>query len=260
MPIQLSIITAVYNRRDTVRQALRSVQSQSHANVQQVVVDGASSDGSLQIVKECLGPAAVLVSEPDTGIYQALNKGIALCSGDVIGLMHSDDFFADEHVLADVATVFADPAVDAVYGDLDYVNGSDTRKIVRRWRAGPYARDRLAWGWMPPHPTVFVRRAVIERWGGYDERYRVSADYDCLLRYLGQGGIRMVYIPRVLVKMRVGGRSNGSLAKVIRRTWEDWLAMRRNRIGILGSVGSLVCKNLSKLRQFTPPLSPLRRA
>jgi glycosyltransferase involved in cell wall biosynthesis len=259
MAIQISIITAVYNRCGTVGEALRSVQAQTHGNVQHVVIDGASRDGTLQLLQDLLPPAAVLVSEPDKGIYDALNKGIALCSGEVIGLMHSDDFFADDQVLDDVAAAFADPAVDAVYGDLDYVSVQDTSRIVRHWRAGPYLRERLAWGWMPPHPTLFVRRHVIEKWGGYDTRYRISADYDCILRYFGQGQIRVAYLPRVLVKMRVGGESNASLKKVIRKSWEDWQAMRRNRIGILGGLGSLVWKNLSKVRQFAPLPRPLPR-
>jgi glycosyltransferase involved in cell wall biosynthesis len=260
MPTRISIITAVYNRRGTVAQAVRSVQAQTHGNVQHVVIDGASSDGSLEVLKDCLGANAILVSEPDNGIYDALNKGNALCTGDVIGVMHSDDFFADDQVLADVAAAFADPSVDAVYGDLDYVDGLDTSKIVRRWRAGQYLRDRLAWGWMPPHPTLFVRRRVIERFGGYDTRYRISADYDCILRYFGRGKINVAYLPRVLVKMRVGGDSNRSLKNLIRKSWEDWLAMRRNRIGNLGGIGALVWKNLSKVRQFAPVVSPLPNA
>ncbi len=259
MTLEISIVTTVYNRRCTVAQAIRSVQAQAHQRVQHVVIDGASSDGSLQVIRECLGPTGVLVSEPDKGIYDALNKGIAMCSGDVIGVMHSDDFFADDRVLSDVALAFADPAVDAVYGDLDYVDGSDTRKIVRHWRAGTYRRDRLDWGWMPPHPTLFVRRSVVERWGAYDTRYRISADYDSILRYLGQGQIRIAYVPRVLVKMRLGGESNGSFTKVMRKSWEDWLAMRRNGVGRLGGVGSLAWKNLSKVRQFVPALRPLPR-
>jgi glycosyltransferase involved in cell wall biosynthesis len=259
MPIQISIVTAVYNRRATVAQALRSVQAQTHGNVQHVVIDGASNDGSLQVLKECLGPNTMLCSEPDKGIYDALNKGSALCTGDVIGVMHSDDFFADDQVLAEVAAAFSDPAVDAVYGDLAYVDRLNTNRIVRHWRAGPYLSGRLAWGWMPPHPTLFVRRRVIEKWGGYDTRYRISADYDCILRYFGQGQIKVAYLPRVLVKMRVGGESNASLKKIIRKSWEDWLVMRRNGVGNMGGLGSLVWKNISKLRQFAPLISPLPR-
>jgi glycosyltransferase involved in cell wall biosynthesis len=254
--MKISVITAVYNRRATVAQALASVQEQSHRDVEHVVIDGASTDGTLQAIEERAGSNMVLVSEPDRGIYDALNKGIKHCSGDVIGLMHSDDYYADQGVLADVAAAFADPMIDAVYGDLDYVDG---RRIVRRWRAGVYHRDLLDWGWMPPHPTLYVRRRVIERWGAYDTRYRISADYDCILRYFGEGRIRSAYLPRVLVKMRVGGASNESLKKILQKSWEDWLAMRRNGIGSIGGVGALAWKNLSKLQQFASLPDPIPR-
>jgi glycosyltransferase involved in cell wall biosynthesis len=250
MSVQITIVTAVFNRVHTVRGAIDSVQSQTHENVQHVVVDGASGDGTLALLKACISSEAVLVSEPDKGIYDALNKGLALATGDVVGVMHSDDFFADERVLGDVANAFADPNVDAVYGDLEYVAAANPSHVVRHWRAGPYLPDRLAWGWMPPHPTLFVRRELIERWGGYDTRYRIAADYDWMLRYLGHAKIRPQYVPRVLVKMRTGGASNQSLQKIALKSWEDWLIMRRNRIGNLGGVGSLLWKNVSKVGQF----------
>lgn len=250
MSIQITIVTAVFNRVHSVRAAIESVRSQTHGNVQHVVVDGASNDGTLDVLQACVGPDAVFVSEPDEGIYDALNKGLALATGDVVGVMHSDDFFSDNAVLADVADAFSDPNVDAVYGDLDYVDAVDPSHIVRRWRAGSYLPRQLAWGWMPPHPTMFVRRSLIERWGGYDTRYRIAADYDWMLRYLGHAKIQPRYLPRVLVKMRMGGASNQSLQKIARKSWEDWLIMRRNRIGSLGGVGSLVWKNVSKVGQF----------
>ena len=189
----------------------------------------------------------VWLSEPDKGIYDALNKGLVRATGDVIGLMHSDDFFADEQVLVRVAAAFEDPDVDAAYGDLDYVARDDTSRIVRRWRAGEYQPARLARGWMPPHPTLYLRRSVIERWGGYNTRYQIAADYDAILRYFGQGKIRAAYIPHVLVKMRVGGESNKSLAKIWLKTREDYAALRSNGVG---GLGALICKNVRKLGQF----------
>ena len=187
------------------------------------------------------------MSEPDKGIYDALNKGLVRATGDVVGLMHSDDFFADDHVLKRVAETFADPLVDAAYGDLDYVAKDDTSRIIRRWRSGEYNAAKLARGWMPPHPTLYLRRSVIERLGGYDTRYKIAADYDAILRYFGQGQIRAVYIPHVLVKMRVGGESNRSLAKIWLKTREDYSALRRNGVG---GVGAIAWKNLRKLDQF----------
>ena len=181
--MKISVITAVRNRVATVGEALDSVHSQSWPDVEHVVVDGVSTDGSLELLQTRRGQIAVLVSERDSGIYDALNKGLALASGDVIGLMHSDDIYADDRVLADVAAAFLDPDIDAVYGDLDYVSQDDTGRVIRRWRSGEYSPDRLAQGWMPPHPTLYLRRRVIERWGGFDETFRIAADYDHPVAY-----------------------------------------------------------------------------
>lgn len=245
--LTISVITASFNRVDTIAQALASVHGQTWQRVEHIVIDGASTDGTLQVIEAQRERLAVLVSERDGGLYDALNKGFALASGDVVGLMHSDDFYADERVLEWVAQSFADPAVDGVYGDLDYVAKADPARIIRRWRSGIYQRSRLAHGWMPPHPTLFLRRSVIEQWGGFDTRFRIAADYDAMLRYLARGKIRLAYIPEVLVKMRVGGESNRSLARILRKSREDYTALRRNEVG---GLGALIWKNLSKLGQF----------
>jgi glycosyltransferase len=245
--LKISVITAVYNRVATIGEALDSVRAQTWPDVEHVVVDGASTDGSLKLLQSRRGEFAVLVSEPDEGIYDALNKGIARASGDVIGLMHSDDLYADEHVLSDVATAFADPQVDAVYGDLEYVAKDDTSRVIRYWRSCQYSRQLLARGWMPPHPTLYLRRQVIARWGAYDASYEIAADYDAILRYFSRGGIRPAYVPRVLVKMRVGGESNRSLARILKKSREDYRALRRNDVG---GVIALTRKNLGKLGQF----------
>jgi glycosyltransferase involved in cell wall biosynthesis len=246
-PLRISVITAVRNRIATVGEALDSVISQSWPDLQHIVIDGVSTDGTLELLEGRRNDIAVLVSERDSGIYEALNKGLALATGEVIGLMHSDDIYADERVLADVAAAFADPKIDAVYGDLEYVSKDDTSRVIRRWRSGEYSRARLAQGWMPPHPTLYLRCHVIERWGGFDASFRISADYDAILRYFGQGRIRPEYVPRVLVKMRVGGESNRSPGRVLRKSREDYRALRRNGIG---GFGTLIRKNISKVGQF----------
>jgi glycosyltransferase len=243
--MKLSIITAVYNRVGTIQAALDSLHAQTHADIEHVVIDGGSTDGTLDILRAAR--PAHLVSEPDRGIYDALNKGLALATGEVIGLLHSDDTLADAEVLADVAASFKRTGADAVYGDLDYVAHDGSGRIVRHWRAGPYSRARLKRGWMPPHPALFVRRQVIERHGGYDTRLRIAADYDAILRWFGTGLISAVWLPRVLVKMRVGGESNRSLARILTKSREDLHALRANRIG---GVSALAWKNLSKLPQF----------
>jgi len=245
--MKISIITAVFNRRDTIEDALDAVSRQDYAGIEHIVVDGASQDGTVDVLERRRSGIAVLVSERDDGIYHALNKGIGLATGDVIGFLHADDLFADDRVVSRIAAAFAEPSVEAVYGDLDYVSRIDAQRVIRRWRAGTYSPRRLAWGWMPPHPTFYVRRRVYERLGGFDTRHRIAADYDCILRFLGRGGIVPAYIPEVLVKMRLGGESNRSVGNILRKSLEDYRALRVNGVG---GMGALAWKNLSKLGQF----------
>jgi glycosyltransferase involved in cell wall biosynthesis len=245
--MRITLITAVYNRSARIAGAIKSVRSQQHEDIEHLIIDGGSTDGTLSAIQESGHARLRVISEPDQGIYDALNKGIARATGDIIGLLHSDDVFADAYVLARVATAFADPAVDAVYGDLDYVAAEDMGRVIRRWRAGPYTQADLRRGWMPPHPTLFLRRAVIARLGPYDASYRIAGDYEAILRWFHRGGIRPAYIPEVLVKMRVGGESNRSLGRILRKSREDYRALRTHGVG---GIGTLACKNLRKLPQF----------
>lgn len=245
--MKISVITAVFNRVGTVREAVESVQAQSHDDVEHIVVDGASTDGTLEVLQLCLSKSARLFSEKDKGIYDALNKGLRLASGDVIGFMHSDDFFADSSVLSDVAIAFADPDVMAVYGDLQYVDKVDTDRVIRNWKSGVFKPERLRRGWMPPHPTLYVRRSVVEKLGGFDTTFKIAADYDSVLRYFSSPSFKVRYVPRVLVKMRVGGESNRSISRILRKTREDYRALRQNRVG---GLVALFFKNVSKVGQF----------
>ena len=244
--MKISIITAVFNNRDTVAAALDSVLSQSHVDSELVVIDGGSTDGTLDTLSRYVDRVAAFVSEPDSGIYDALNKGIGKATGDVVGFLHSDDLMADELALTRVAEAFADPAVDAVYGDLVYVSRNDPSNVVRRWNAGPFNVNQLQWGWMPPHPTFYVRRELYERLGRFDISYRIAADYDCMLRFL-TGGIKVAYIPELLVKMRVGGASNRSLSSLLAKSREDYRVISRHGMWPLGT---LLAKNIRKLPQF----------
>ena len=245
----ISIITVVLNREDTIAHAISSVNLQTYKNFDHLILDGVSADGTLAAIKRVQHSRMKVISEPDKGIYDALNKGIARSTGDVIGLIHSDDFFADEKVLERVAAAFSDPDIDAVYGDLEYVSAADPAHTVRRWQAGSFTPRKLGWGWMPPHPTLFLRRRVFEAHGVYDASYHIAADYDAILRWFGQGGIRAAYIPEVLVKMRLGGKSNRSLGSIFRKSLEDYRALRSNKVG---GIGALAVKNLSKIPQFFP--------
>lgn len=244
---KISIITAVLNRRSTIGSAIRSVQSQTYYNIEHIIQDGGSTDGTLDIIKQTMNSSTSFVSEPDCGIYDAINRGIERASGDIIGLMHSDDVFHNPMVISKVASAFADPKVDLVYGDLEYVSPNNLSKVVRHWVAGEYHPTLLKRGWMPPHPTLYLRRSVFDEYGSYDCSLQIAADYDAILRFLGRANLKIVYIPEVLVKMRLGGESNRSLKRIIRKSLEDLIAIRRNGVG---GMMTLLLKNLRKLPQF----------
>ena len=186
-------MTAVYNRRGTIAQTIKSIQAQTYPDVEHVVQDGGSTDGTLEIITQFDNCSVNLISAPDSGIYDAVNRGITRSTGDVIGLMHSDDYFANDKILAMVANAFSDPFVDGVYGDLKYVAADDPTRVIRHWRSKDYKPAKLRRGWMPPHPTLYLRREVFERWGLYDTNFQISADYDAMLRYMIKGRLRLVY-------------------------------------------------------------------
>lgn len=256
--MKLSLVTATYQCEGTIAECLASVTAQTHRDVEHVVIDGASRDGTLAFLQRHRNQFAVLVSEADGGIYDALNKGLARSTGEVVGFLHADDLFADERVLERIAKVFEDPAVQACYGDLVYVGKEDTRRVIRYWRAGEYYRERLSRGWMPPHPTFYARRSVYQRLGGFDTSFRIAADYEAMLRILTADIGKVLYLPEVLVRMRLGGASNRSFVNLLRKSREDYRAIRQHR---LGGLGTLMCKNLSKFGQFLarpshPPGAP----
>jgi glycosyltransferase involved in cell wall biosynthesis len=245
--MKISIITAVRNNRDTIADALESLLAQTHRDMELIVIDGNSTDGTREVLARYADRLAILVSEPDSGTYDALNKGVQRATGDVIGFLHADDLLADNTVLARIASVFADTTTDGSYGDLLYVGKQDVSHVIRYWRSCDFKPSLLAKGWMPPHPTLYLRRAVYQRFGGFDTAFRIAADYDFMLRILKSGELRMTYIPQVLVKMRVGGVSNRSLANLLRKSREDWQVLQRNGVG---GLLTLLQKNLSKLPQF----------
>lgn len=245
--MKISLLTAVWNRVSTLGQALDSLDMQTHVDWEHVVQDAGSIDGTLALLAARSDDRRHVESRRDGGIYEALNRAFERSSGDVVGVLHSDDFLAHSDVLAQVCRTFADTGVDAVYGDLDYVAARDTSRVVRHWKSGSFDCDRLRRGWMPPHPALFLRRGVIERLGGYDTSFRIAADYDAILRYFGDEDVRVSYLPGVMVKMRLGGESNRSLERIIRKSREDYRALRRNNIG---GASALFLKNMQKIPQF----------
>jgi len=245
--MKLSIITATYNSSQTVADTLASVQRQSYPNIEHIVIDGASKDNTLDIVAQ-FPHVAILVSERDNGIYDAMNKGIGLTNGDVVGILNSDDIYNNEKVINKVMAAFEDPSIDAVYGDLQYVSQYDLNKITRTWRAGNYTRKKFYFGWMPPHPSFFVRKAVYEKIGAFNCALRSSADYEFMLRTLLKHNYKAYYIPEVLVKMRNGGMSNASLKHRLRANREDQEAWKLN--GLRPYFFTVPFKPIRKIFQF----------
>ena len=246
--MNLSLITATYNCESFISSSLNSVLSQEFLPFEHVIIDGASSDQTLVILRDYLNSQIKLISEPDNGLYEGLNKGISFTNGDVLGILHSDDFYADHKVLLHVYEAFKNPKVQAVYGDLVYVDRLHPQTVVRHWISGKFVPSNLARGWMPPHPTLFLRRSLYQKFGSFDTRYKISADYDFILRIFSQLTPEQVaYIPEVLVKMRTGGVSNRSFKHLMQKSWEDYQIIRKHQIG---GFGTLLRKNLSKVPQF----------
>ena len=230
--IKVSIVTSCYNRVDTVRGAIDSVLTQDYTNIEYIIVDGASTDGSVGIIRSeelkvkseefaAAHPnfSMRVISEPDRGMYEAINKGIRMASGDVIGLVHSDDMLYDSHAITDIVEAFERSKADFVYGDGIFVNFNDTNKVVRNWIGGPYYRWKVRCGWLPLHPTCYIRRDVMMREGLYDESFHIAADTDLLVRYLYNAHLRVCYLKRKIIRMRMGGLSTDSEKR--RQMWNE---------------------------------------
>ena len=231
--MKFSIITICYNNAKELKTAIESVLGQTYDDIEYIIVDGGSSDGTQDLVKSYGERISKFISEPDKGIYDALNKGLNLASGDFIGFMHSDDIYSHNSVISNVARELKDNNAKSLYGDLQYVDKNDTSIIKRFWQSGDYNKDKLKKGWMPPHPALFLHKdiyqlAKLPSGEYFDTSLKIAADYDFMMRILNKYSIKPVYLPEVLVKMRVGGTSNRNLKALILKSKEDRLVMRRN--------------------------------
>ena len=245
--MKVSIITATFNSSSTVLDTLESLNQQTYSNIEYIVIDGGSSDNTLKVVKSNCPRLSMIVSEPDKGIYDALNKGIMAATGDVVGFLHSDDLLAYPNAIKELVETLERESTQAVYADLEYVSKENTSKVIRRWISGEYNKRKLRNGWMPPHPTFFMQRDLYLKLGMFDLNLNIAADYDSLLRYLWSNNVTASYLPKVVTKMRVGGASNRSLANIIAKTKEDIQALKNNQ---LFWPSALFIKNVSKVHKL----------
>ncbi|MDP3928045.1 MAG: glycosyltransferase family 2 protein [Bacteroidota bacterium] len=246
--MKVSVITAVFSNQAFVKDAIESVLSQQHVNIEYIVVDGGSKDGTVEIVKSYGSRIDKFISEPDEGVYFALNKGINIATGDVIALLHSDDFYAHPFVLSQVMEAFENTQCDAVYSNLYYVKSSNTNKIIRLWDSGDYQLNDFYKGWMPPHPAFFAKRSVYQKYGAFNTLLKSAADYELMLRLIFKNKIKLQYIPKFFVKMRTGGASNRSLLNRVKANMEDRKAWYINKLE--PKWYTLMLKPLIKLFQY----------
>lgn len=248
--MKISIITATYNSAKTLGICMDSVMQQSYKDIEYILIDGKSKDDTLEVIKSKAEKHSniIYISEPDKGIYDALNKGIAKATGDVIGFVHSDDFLADPFVISQIVEAFKTESIDGVYGNLHYVQFDDTDKIVRNWVSQPFTPKLLSRGWMPAHPTLFLKNEVYATYGHFNLDYRIAADYDFILRVFKQAHHTFKYLPLTITKMRVGGASNRSLKNLLQKTKEDFKAANTNKIRF--PIKVILQKNLSKIPQW----------
>ena len=246
--MKVTIITVTRNSALYLQECINSVKNQSYHNIEHIVIDGESTDDTIAIIKLFENHIAKWISEKDNGMYHAINKGMEMATGDIIGILNSDDILASDTVIASIVKSFEDNKVDSLYGDLVYVDKVNTKKIIRYWKGLSYDRMRFNYGWMPAHPTFYFRRPLLKELGGYETHYYTAADYEFMARYLYRYRISAVYLPLLIVKMRVGGQSNRNIFNRFRANRRDYLAMKINNIPF-PHIASIL-KPLIKLRQY----------
>ena len=247
--MKISIITVSYNSASTIKDTFDSIRIQNYKNIEYIVIDGGSNDNTLNIINSNKDIISNWISEKDNGIFDAFNKGVALASGDIVGILNSDDFYANKNVIDNVANAFSNQKVDSVYGNLLYVDPLNTNKIIRKWiDKSPYDRNRFNYGWMPAHPTFFVKKNKYNLHGVFNPSFRYAADYELMLRFLFKHKISSYHIPEILVKMRTGGNSNSSIKNRLKGSKEDLKAWQVNNLK--QNYFIVVMKIIRKFKQF----------
>jgi len=244
--LKISLVTVAYNAQNTIERCITSVLGQKFNNIQHIIIDGASTDDTVQIINKYRDNISVFISEPDNGIYDAMNKGIALADGDIIGTLNADDFLADDDILAYIAEAFSQQDIHILYGDLDFIDPDE--KVVRKWRSARYKNGMFNWGWMPPHPTFYCRKALFTDLGTYRLDYGSAADYELMLRFIHAYKANVFYLNKIMVKMFIGGISNKNVTNRVKALLYDLKAMRNN--DILFPYVTIIFKPLRKIVQF----------
>jgi glycosyltransferase involved in cell wall biosynthesis len=246
--MRVSIITISFNSASTIEDTINSVLAQDYSNIEYIVIDGCSTDGTVNIINKFHSKIHYFLSEKDQGIYDAMNKGLRSATGDIIGILNSDDIYENDQVISKIVETFSNTNSDAVYGDLVYVKKDDTKSITRKWISGEYKEGMFLKGWMPPHPTFFVKKEVYQKFGLFNISFKISADYEIMLRFIHKNKISISYLPQVLVKMRAGGESNITITNRLHANKEDRLAWRIN--GLNPAFFTLWLKPFRKISQF----------
>ena len=248
--MKVSIITVTFNSSSFISHCLDSVKNQPHNDIEHIVIDGASTDGTLSILKSKTNQLAELISETDNGIYEAMNKGLKIATGDIIGFLNSDDFYINNNVISKVVKLFKQKSeIEACYSDLVYVDRINISKIVRYWKSSEFILGSFSKGWCPPHPTFFVRRSVYEKFGSFDVSYQLASDIDLMMRFLEIKKVKSCYIPEVLIKMRMGGQSNNSFKNILKQNLEVFQALKKHNIPN-NFIIFFIYKIISRFKQF----------
>jgi len=246
--MKVSIITVTYNSAETVEDTIKSVVNQDYKDIEYIIIDGLSKDKTLEIVYQYKERIAKVISEKDLGIYDAIGKGIKNATGDIIVALNSDDMYASNDAISKVVELFKSSHADAVYGDLNYVDRLDTSKVIRKWKSGAYKKGYFLKGWMPPHPTFFVRNYCYQKYGSFNLSLKSAADYELMLRFIHKHEIKVAYLPKLIVNMRAGGQSNVSFKNRFKANREDRKAWEMN--GLKPGLFTLIRKPLSKIKQY----------
>lgn len=247
--IKVTLITVTLNSQKYLEDCIQSVLGQDYKNIEHIIIDGESTDGTLDIIEKYKDHIACWVSEKDYSMYDAINKGMKMATGDIIGTLNSDDILASTDVISKIVSSLESKKVDAVYGDLVYVDQDNTKNILRKWKGGEFNINRFRYGWMPAHPTFYFRRSLLDTCGYYETHFFTAADYEFMTRYLYYHKVSAAYIPKLIVKMRNGGLSNSSIFRRLRANRRDYLAMKKNRVPMPFVVAFL--KPMIKLHQYT---------